>query len=76
MSNALEIIDALCDTVEQLADVVRGQAVLIEQAKTAGVAFSDDLFSEPKASGRNNQKNRNNEVTYDDLCNYMRIYWH
>ena len=43
MNDTLETIDALCEALRQLVDIVRGQAVLIEQAKAAGVVFSDDF---------------------------------
>lgn len=48
MSNTLETIDALCEVSRQLVSIVRGQAVLIEQAKAAGVIFSDDFLAARK----------------------------
>jgi hypothetical protein len=44
----LEIVDMLCGVTEQLAEIVRKQAVMIEQEKIAGAVFSDDLSQERK----------------------------
>ena len=35
----LEIVDMMCDVTEKLADIVRKQAVLIEQERIAGAVF-------------------------------------
>lgn len=46
--NMLEVVDMMCDVTEKLADIVRKQAVLIEQERIAGAAFSTDLSKERK----------------------------
>lgn len=35
----LEVVDMMCGVTEKLADIVRKQAVLIEQERIAGVVF-------------------------------------
>ena len=35
----LEVVDMMCDVTEKLADIVRKQAVLIEQERIAGAAI-------------------------------------
>ena len=35
----LEVVDVMCDVTEKLADIVRKQAVLIEQERIAGAVF-------------------------------------
>lgn len=42
----LEVVDMLCSVTEQLAGIVKKQAVLIEQEKIAGAVFPDDLSRE------------------------------
>lgn len=42
----LEIVDMLCSVTQDLAGIVRKQAVLIEQEKIAGAVFSEDLTQE------------------------------
>lgn len=37
----LEVVDMLCSVTSTLADIVRKQAVLIEQEKIADAVFSD-----------------------------------
>lgn len=44
----LEIVDMMCDVTEKLADIVRKQAVLIEQERIAGAVFPADLSEERK----------------------------
>ena len=44
----LEIGDMMCDVTEKLADIVRKQAVLIEQERIAGAVFPADLSEERK----------------------------
>ena len=46
--NMLEVVDMMCDVTEKLADIVRKQAVLIEQERIAGAVFSTDLSKERK----------------------------
>lgn len=40
----LEVVDMMCDVTEKLADIVRKQAVLIEQERIAGAVFSCSIF--------------------------------
>ena len=44
----LEVVDMMCDVTEKLADIVRKQAVLIEQERIAGAVFPADLSEERK----------------------------
>ena len=44
----LEIIDMMCSVTEKMADIVKKQAVMIEQVKIAGAVFPDDLSEERK----------------------------
>lgn len=39
----LEIVDMMCSVTQDLAEIVRKQAVLIEQERIADVAFPDDI---------------------------------
>ena len=36
----LEVVDMMCDVTEKLADIVRKQAVLIEQERIAGAVYA------------------------------------
>lgn len=45
----LEVVDMLCSTTTTLADIVRKQAVLIEQEKIADAVFSDLAEERAKA---------------------------
>ena len=44
----LEVVDMMCGVTEKLADIVRKQAVLIEQERIAGAVFPADLSEERK----------------------------
>lgn len=39
----LEIVDMMCSVTQELADIVKKQAVLIEQERIAGAVFPADL---------------------------------
>lgn len=44
----LEVVDMMCDVTEKLADIVRKQAVLIEQERIASTVFSADISEKRK----------------------------
>lgn len=44
----LEVVDMMCDVTEKLADIVRKQAVLIEQERIASTFFSADISEKRK----------------------------
>ncbi len=44
----LEIVDMLCGVTEKLADIVRKQAVLIEQERIASAVFPTDISEKRK----------------------------
>ena len=44
----LEVVDMMCGVTEKMADIVRKQAVLIEQERIAGAVFHADLSRERK----------------------------
>ncbi len=48
----LEVVDELCAVTELLADIVRKQAVLIEQEKVAAAAFPDIEEERQRASDK------------------------
>lgn len=45
---AIALYKMMCDVTEKLADIVRKQAVLIEQERIAGAVFPADLSEERK----------------------------
>lgn len=43
MSNSsTKVIDELCSVISVLAEIVKEQEIMIEQAKIAGIAFKND----------------------------------
>lgn len=48
----LEVVDMMCGVTEKLADIVRKQAVLIEQERIAGAVFSCRSFGRKKTGRR------------------------